>query len=219
MQLKRIQKSTRRGDTIIETMFAFAIFGMIAIINIQIMQQGMRINQTALEVNLAREQITAQAESLRLASLAYASEFSIYGGSVKDNDNLLWNKIIKNNLSSNLKPLHNYVKDGFCQQPPAKAFAIDSLNGDINDSLKKTFALAKVYPRLVYRNAADENKVNIDARDFDSAEGIWIEAIAGNDNLANPSFYDFMIRTCWHSSASPTPLTLESLVRLYVPTK
>lgn len=54
-----------RGDTLVEVILAFTIFGMLAIGTITIMNKGVSIAQQSLETTLVRQQIDAQADMLR----------------------------------------------------------------------------------------------------------------------------------------------------------
>ena len=64
----------KRGDTLIEVMFAVAIFGMAAIGTISLMNKGLASTQNTLETTMARQEIDAQAEALRFLHSAYLSE-------------------------------------------------------------------------------------------------------------------------------------------------
>lgn len=69
-----IHKPSPRGDTLIEVMFAVAIFGLVAIGTISLMNKGLATTQNSLEVTMARQEIDAQAEALRFLHSAYLSE-------------------------------------------------------------------------------------------------------------------------------------------------
>lgn len=56
-----------KGDTIVEVMVAFAVFTLVAVGAIAIMNRGISLTERSLEVTLVREQIDAQAELLRYA--------------------------------------------------------------------------------------------------------------------------------------------------------
>ena len=62
------------GDTLIEVMFAVGIFGLVAIGTIELMNHGLLEAQKALEITMARQEIDAQAESIRFIANAYAAE-------------------------------------------------------------------------------------------------------------------------------------------------
>ena len=64
------------GDTLIEVMFAVGVFGLVAVSAISLMNRGLYSAQGALEINMARNEIDAQAEALRFIHNAYVSEQS-----------------------------------------------------------------------------------------------------------------------------------------------
>lgn len=53
------------GDTIIEVILAVAVFSMVAVGAITVMNNGISVSQRSLETSLVRQQIDAQAEMLR----------------------------------------------------------------------------------------------------------------------------------------------------------
>lgn len=76
--------TTRRGDTLIEVMFATAIFSLVAIISLAIINLGVADVQADLEAVTARSEINAQAEALRFLHSSYISEntLPLYGSLV-----------------------------------------------------------------------------------------------------------------------------------------
>lgn len=69
--MKRFKK---RGDTIIEVTIAISIFSLVSIISLQLMDRDIALLQGALESEMARNEIDAQAEALRYIQNAYLSE-------------------------------------------------------------------------------------------------------------------------------------------------
>lgn len=65
---------SRRGDTLVEVMFAVGIFGLVAVGAIGIMNKGLYDAQKTLEISMARNEIDAQAEALRFIHAAYVTE-------------------------------------------------------------------------------------------------------------------------------------------------
>ena len=63
-----------RGDTLIEVMLAVGIFSMVAVAVVSVMSSGTSSSQTALEATLAREEIDAQAETLRFIHRGYIAD-------------------------------------------------------------------------------------------------------------------------------------------------
>lgn len=64
----------KRGDTIVEVTFAIAVFALVAIISISIMNSGISTAQASLELTMARNEIDAQAEALRFIHNSFLSE-------------------------------------------------------------------------------------------------------------------------------------------------
>lgn len=73
-ELRKKHHKTKRGDTIIEVMFAFAIFSLIAIISVSMMNIGLAASERSLELITARNELNAQAEALRFIHSSYVSE-------------------------------------------------------------------------------------------------------------------------------------------------
>src|SRR6476661_972947 len=73
--MRVVSRHAQRGDTIIEVMFAVAIFAMVAVGCLSIMNQGMATAQRSLEVTLVRQQMDAQAEALRYIHQAYVASY------------------------------------------------------------------------------------------------------------------------------------------------
>lgn len=73
----RIMKKTKRGDTFIEVMFAFAIFSLVAIITLGTMNMGISTSENSLELTIARNELNAQAEALRFIHSSYISELTL----------------------------------------------------------------------------------------------------------------------------------------------
>lgn len=77
LRLKKICSSAKRGDTIIEVMFAFAVFSLVAVISIMLMNSGVTQSEAALELVTARNEVNAQAEAIRFVHDAYVDEATL----------------------------------------------------------------------------------------------------------------------------------------------
>ncbi len=66
--------TTRHGDTLIEVMLSIAIFALVAMVTINLMNDGLNTAQRTLESEMARNEIDAQAEALRFIHNNYVSE-------------------------------------------------------------------------------------------------------------------------------------------------
>lgn len=103
-----VSAKTRRGDTIIEVLFAIAIFSMVAIMSIAIMNQGVSNAETALELVTARNELNAQAEALRFVHSSYIAERTLpehrYNDLGQENERYqqyrpLWDAIIEHAIT------------------------------------------------------------------------------------------------------------------------
>jgi len=68
------ERNAKRGDTIIEVTLSIAIFALVSVITIQLMNSGLSTSQSSLEITMARNEIDAQAEALRFIHSSYISE-------------------------------------------------------------------------------------------------------------------------------------------------
>ena len=64
----------KHGDTIIEVMMALAVFAVLAIITVNLMNSGINNAQRTLEYTMARNEIDSQAEALRYIHQSYVAE-------------------------------------------------------------------------------------------------------------------------------------------------
>ena len=70
----KMKKFFKRGDTIIEVTIALTVFSLVSVLTIQLMDRDVAIIQGALEYEMARNEIDAQAEALRFIQNSYLSE-------------------------------------------------------------------------------------------------------------------------------------------------
>ncbi|MBI3889871.1 type II secretion system protein [Candidatus Saccharibacteria bacterium] len=187
-------RAREKGDTIIEVLFAIAVFSLIAVGGLSIMNQGTALAQRALEINLVRQQIDTQSEAIRYINQSYVADFGKNGTPTQ-----LWNQVAVNNAVSSAADFDAIVVDGRCVLP-AKAFAIDTTKMATNPLLSPT------------ATPATYSKIRYDAP-LPRAEGIWVQAV----KRSGTGFYDFHIRACWDSPGRSSPMTLGTIVRLYEP--
>ena len=64
----------KRGDTVIEVMFALSVFCLVAVISIAMMNLGVAQAENALEIVVTRNELNAQAEALRFIHSSFISE-------------------------------------------------------------------------------------------------------------------------------------------------
>ena len=90
-----MKKFVKRGDTIIEVTIAVSIFSLVSVISLQLMNRDIAILQGALEAEMARNEIDAQAEALRYIQNAYLSEREL-ASNKREYENL-WRKLSRGN--------------------------------------------------------------------------------------------------------------------------
>ncbi len=106
---RNIYASAKRGDTIVEVMFAIAVFCLVAVVSIAMMNTGVSRAESSLELVTARNELNAQAEALRFIHSSYISELTLptedqlteaelAAGEKYQQYNQLWGKITSNAL-------------------------------------------------------------------------------------------------------------------------
>ena len=72
--MQKLKKLLKKGDTIIEVTFAISVFSLISLLSMQVMDRDVSTIQGALETEMARNEIDAQAEALRFIQNSFLSE-------------------------------------------------------------------------------------------------------------------------------------------------
>ena len=72
--MQKLKRLLKKGDTIIEVTFAISVFSLISVISMQVMDRNLATIQGTLELEMARNEIDAQAEALRFIQNSYLSE-------------------------------------------------------------------------------------------------------------------------------------------------
>lgn len=203
MRLRR-----ERGDTIIEVMFAVAVFAMIAVGSMMIMNQGTAIAQRSLEITLVRQQMDAQAEAIRYIHEAYVASYQ--GGVTPTGTAAQWVEM-KNRGVANATAFGEVDGERCPDDVPGHAFVLNARTATVWNSAPAMQMPAGVslppFAQVAY--AANSNAIA-------QAYGIWVEAVPSATNSAT-GFVDFHIRACWESPGSAAPITLGTIVRLYEP--
>jgi prepilin-type N-terminal cleavage/methylation domain-containing protein len=259
--------ASRRGDTLIEVLFAITIFALVAVTAVNLMNGGIYTAQKSLEITMARNEIDAQAEALRYIQNSYLAEREHAGG-IKQFQKLwstLTNPSVAKKPTTELAQSFNNMKNcseaynGTGSRPGLfnlGAFVLNTrmlqpenagsvYNGDLQykDLLNEMIVGAKdagdkyrlrpaeVYPRIIYSiwgnlSVYDPNSSSSYLKEAEMyrkiavSEGIWIIPVAGgtvDSATKQPEYYDFHIRTCWHSVGRVVPSTIGTIVRLYNP--
>lgn len=211
-------KKNRNGDTIVEVIFSIAVLSFTVVSLMSVMQKGSNAAQLSLELSLARNHMNAQAEAIRFINSSIQNrERGSEAGQLSDYS-IVWQQMVAS--SSNVSDWEDMTiaVDGkrVCNEELLKkSFVLDLTN--LSGGLQKGDSLlrvAEIYPRIVYSNNYDSNKIEINKR-FVRSEGIWIEVERAGGGLLTEA-YDFHIRACWKSVGQSAPITLGTIVRVHV---
>lgn len=211
--------NTKRGDTIVEVVFSIAILSFTILSLMLVMQKGSNAVQLSLELNLARNHMNAQAEAIRFINASIQNRERTSEAGQTSEFSSIWRDMISEASASvsEWKDMTTVVNgEPVCREAPSKSFVLDLSN--IQSGLQKGGVLTKaeVYPRMVYNNGADNNKIQTDKR-FVRSEGIWVEVErASGSDASLTDAYDFHIRACWKSVGQSAPITLGTIVRVHV---
>lgn len=187
-----------RGDTIVEVMIAFVVFSSIAVGAIAIMNHGTATAQKALEITLVRQQIDAQAETLRHIHDHYITANST-GGTVSTE----WVEMVNDKLVDSASPF-GADQDGLCPDIPSHAFVLNAHQANVWDGRPVTANESLLpYSQVFYDESGS----------IQSADGLWVESVG----RLSDDYVDFNIRACWYAPGSSNASTMGTIVRLYVP--
>lgn len=210
MRLRRQE----RGDTIIEVLFAVAVFAMVAVGCMTIMNQATATAQRSLEITLVRQQIDAQAEAIRYIHQAYVAGFQ-RGGPAPSGTAAEWPKIANMASGKGASRASDFgVVNGMqcpSSAPGEKPFILNARTA----RLYPTAAPAMAPPAGMSVPPFAQVQYNPDssvARTY----GLWIESVP-SPAVSQTGFVDFHIRACWESPGATRPMTLGTIVRLYEP--
>lgn len=208
--LRRFQ----RGDTLIEVLFAVAVFSFIVVGALSLMNQGTAASQRALETTMVRQEVDGQAETLRFLHDAYVEAYQP-GVSFNTTDATSspaeeWYKIVERIKATNATAASTFGTGTTCPTPPSGSFVVNPRTAQLRTTAN-LFQSPDTWARLIY----DQNN------QVTASQGIWIEGIrsgVSSDSLQqNVGFIDFHIRACWSASGLTQPMTVGTIVRLYEP--
>jgi type II secretory pathway pseudopilin PulG len=205
-----IRRARMAGDTLIEVLFATSVFSLVAVGGLAVMNQGSDVSERALEITLVREQMDAQAQTLRFLNSSCVTAFQAgdsHTPSIPPTPADQWwamSSYIKAHTISN----PSAVGETTCPRPlpPLGSFIVNPQLGTFVDPSGGVLAPAKTFSQLTYDGS---NNVT-------SAAGIWIEAVS-SPTSGHIGYIDFHILTCWDSPGQAVPVTLGTIVRLYEP--
>lgn len=186
-------RRSARGDTIVEVMIAVAIFGAVVVAALSIMSSGVATTQRSLENILVRQQMDAQAATLRFLRNSYVSSTT----ATMSAPAVEWKRLVD---SDRIKTSVTTFGDQL--QAPNTSFILDPKSATYTSYSSNTFVKATTYSMVTY-----------DALGKIIAQGIWVEAVRKD---ASTNYIDFHIRACWYSAGSVKPATLGTIVRLNI---
>lgn len=202
-----------RGDTIIEVLFAVAVFAMVAVASITIMNQATATAQRSLEITLVRQQIDAQAEAIRYIHQAYVASFQ-RDGPAPTGTAAEWVKMTDLSTGKGATKASDYgVVDGFkCLDtvPGEKPFILNARTARVHGTTP-----AMIPPAGMSLPPFAQVSYNPDSS-IATTYGLWVEAVP-SVGANQTGFVDFHIRACWESPGASAPVTLGTIVRLYEP--
>jgi type II secretory pathway pseudopilin PulG len=209
----RLRRHNESGDTIVEVLFAVAIFAMVAVGSMSIMNQGTTAAERSLEVTLVRQQIDAQAEAIRYIHEAYVASFQ-NNGTAPTGTAAEWLKMTSKTTGKGADGASTFGQTAgdFCPTsvPGQRPFVLNARTATISGSTPVMTpppgASLPPFPQVIYNSDSS----------IKQAYGIWVEAVP-SIITGGPGFVDFHIRACWDSPGSSAPVTLGTIVRLYEP--
>lgn len=179
----------QRGDTIIEVILAVAIFSLVAVGAMSLMNSGISMAQRSLEITQVRHQVDGQAELLR-----YVSSNGVPGGE----GGSLWDEIKDRYVADEATSILNETS---CPARDSQWFSL--LANGTNIVASEGYLVAPAtYARV---NHLELGGVTA------GSEGISIQLVEAQGGGA----YDAHIQACWYTPGSPRPATIGTIVRLY----
>lgn len=201
------QTAPSRGDTLIEVMFAVAVFGMIVVSSLALMNQGSATSRRAVEITMVRQQIDAQAETLRFLQSAYVNVYysgiAFTLGDTESTPAEEYYRIIQRIDVAN--PHASAFGSTPCDNPPTNSFVMNTRTAQVQTD-HSLFKMPIANAQVVYDGA------NV----MTASNGIWVEGVRSTDT-GNAGYIDFHIRGCWPAPGMSTPMNLGTIVRLYEP--
>lgn len=195
------------GDTLIEVMFAVAVFGLIVVSSLALMNQGTATSQRSVEITAVRQQIDAQAETLRFLQSAYVQAY--YSGitfSATDPASPAkeYYRIIQH-INGSTSTAASELGSTPCNRPLRDSFVLNARRA----TLETTYGLFQAPLTFAQVEYSGANQIT-------ASRGIWVEGVRSSDS-ASAGHIDFHIRGCWSAPGMSSPMNLGTIVRLYEP--
>jgi Tfp pilus assembly protein PilV len=209
----KFRRSSKKqaGDTLIEVLFAVTVFSFIVVSALSLMNQGVNAAQRSLEITTVRQQMDAQAETLRFLHKAYVNAYQTgYAPASTDlspaAEYYRLIQFVKNGDPSGTNQASTFGGNEPCKVAPfaSRSFVLNPVSAKY---ITGVIEPADTYAQIVY---SDSSVVK-------SSKGIWLEAVRPRVENTISGFIDFHIRACWDVTGSDIPQNLGTIVRLYEP--
>ena len=204
-----LKRRLQRGDTLIEVLFAFSILSLVIIGAMTIMNQGTIASQRSLETTLVRQQVDAQATTLRFLHDAYVAHFKTNGTYDAATPAGQWALM---SLGISATGVSSFTNLSSCPSPPSGSFILDAANAKYVNGGGGQLVPASTFAQVTYDSVSNV---------LQQSQGIWIEAVrsqaSADVNQKNTRYIDFHIYACWENPGQGPPMTIGTIVRLYEP--
>lgn len=190
-----------QGDTLVEVIFSFAVFSLVIVSALVLMNQGMAMAQRSLEITLVRQQIDNQVALVRQA---------------QEKNSQAWQDLKGPGNSRVVADPGAFEVPDVCPDATqiglgdaAQFLGVDSGTQTVRRYVANnstSFERARVYSRVDVRGA--------DSGNIPKSYGIWV-VLAKPENDSVSRGYDLHVRACWDSVGTDKPMAIGTLVRLY----
>ena len=180
------------GDTLVEVMFSFAIFALVTVSALTLMNQGLASAQRSLEITLVRQQIDSQ-----ITMVKHAQQLDLDA----------WKELkagAANTIASfsdlNSCPSSNQISSYYfiSATPDKSSVQLNSIN-------TTNYSPAVSYAMVDALSASSPTP---------KSYGIWMTLVKAEGFTANHA-YDLHVRACWDSAGLSLPVTVGTVARLY----
>jgi type II secretory pathway pseudopilin PulG len=211
--MRLMRNQPERGDTIVEVLFAVAVFAMVAVGSLSIMNQGTATAERSLEITLVRAQIDAQAEAIRYIHKAYVASFQ-NNGSTPTGTAAEWIKMTSKTTGKGADGASAFGQTAgvVCPSsvPGQRPFVLNARTATVSNAVPVMSPppgeSLPPFSQVIYNSDSS----------IKQAYGLWVEAVPSTTNNGT-GFVDFHIRACWNGPGTSAPMTLGTIVRLYEP--
>lgn len=216
LKTNNIVRKRQNGDTLIEVLFAITVFSLIVVSSLSIMNQGTAASQRSVEITSVRQQIDAQAETVRFLHDSFVEAYKpgitynvTDATSTPDEE---YYKIIEHIKAHPRSSPSTFGGGGASCVVPNNTttdFILDPITASFYTASTKpgVFNTATTYAQLTYTPT----------NTLDKSYGIWVEAIRVGTAGSSAGYIDFHIRACWSTVGISVPMNLGTIVRLYEP--